>query len=207
MQSNNKQYGVIILAAGQSKRFKSNKLLVTIKEKTIIERTLQPFTELRNIISKICVVTGAYTEELKSVLNGLQINFVHNPDFEYGGMSSSIKVGLNCVKYQEKKIDGIFIHPGDIPFIKTDDILAIIRFHENTGSKIIVPTYENQKGHPLFIDKSLIDSLNYVSEEKQGLRGILNEYQNEIQLVECKNSGILHDIDTVEELQKFKELL
>ena len=87
-------YCALILAAGQSKRFKSNKLVVKFKDKLLIERTLEPFLKLPYQIRSIFVVTGAFTNELRPILNHLQVNQIHNEFYASGGMSSSIKIGV-----------------------------------------------------------------------------------------------------------------
>ncbi|MHA2092474.1 MAG: nucleotidyltransferase family protein [Candidatus Kariarchaeaceae archaeon] len=72
-------YSVIILAAGRSERFQSNKLLAKIDNQVLIERTLQPFYWLRSKIRKILVITGTFTDELRPYIEKFGAIEVYNP--------------------------------------------------------------------------------------------------------------------------------
>ncbi|MFX0115786.1 MAG: NTP transferase domain-containing protein [Candidatus Hodarchaeota archaeon] len=198
------QYGVIILAAGQSRRFQENKFLVHINGIPLLQRTLDPFLELASRIKTVIVVTGAYTEELKPLLQKLKAKQVHNQVYTTGGMSSSVRKGLACLQDELEELNGVFIHPGDIPFILSQDLLRMIVFLEEKIKLIIIPTYKKRRGHPLLVHSSLIGELNTIKERNQGLRGFLSKYSEEIGFIPLNNPGILQDIDYPEDLERIR---
>ncbi|MFQ5980558.1 MAG: NTP transferase domain-containing protein [Candidatus Heimdallarchaeota archaeon] len=195
------EFGAIVLAAGQSERFQSNKFLADVSGQPLLQRTLTPFIELKPYIKALCVVTGAYTAELQPLLQELAVKQSHNADYKLGGMSSSIKRGLIGVQEQVISYLGVFIHPGDIPFILRQDLLTMISTQEMNCSKIVIPTFEGRKGHPLLIHSSLIHELSNLKESRQGLRGFLVDHSDEIDFAASSNPGILHDIDYPRDLE------
>jgi molybdenum cofactor cytidylyltransferase len=194
-------YSVIILAAGRSERFQSNKLLAKIDNQVLIERTLQPFYWLRSKIRKILVITGTFTDELRPYIEKFGAIEVYNPEPDLG-MSSSIKVGLNSYLSDSDSDTAIFIHPADTPFVETSDLTQMIEAFEETGSPIIIPTFEGRRGHPLLISSTIIGDVVKISDDNQGMRGYLNDNQEKILYLPLSNEGILKDIDKPDDIMK-----
>ncbi|MHA2249432.1 MAG: nucleotidyltransferase family protein [Candidatus Kariarchaeaceae archaeon] len=190
-----KIYAALILAAGQSTRFGGNKFVAQIKEQPLIKKTIQPFS---NTCQSVTVVTGAYTEELKSLLNSLKVTQIHNPGYLYNGMSGSIKIGLKLINLEN--IYGLFIHPGDIPFVTEDDLQLMIDSLESSDLDIIIPTYGGEMGHPLLIRNQLVPLLNKLDNSREGLRSFVKDYSDRVLLVNSPNKDILVDIDTKKDL-------
>ncbi|MEM2166130.1 MAG: NTP transferase domain-containing protein, partial [Candidatus Bathyarchaeia archaeon] len=81
---------LIVLAAGQSKRFGRNKLLEKIDGSTIIERVVK--NALSSKADEVIVVLGFEAHKVLNVLKKFNCKFVFNEEF-YSGQSSSVKVG------------------------------------------------------------------------------------------------------------------
>ncbi len=84
----------IILAAGESKRMKSPKMLLPFDGKTMIEKVIENVTG--SDIDKIVVVTGSYREEIQKVAGYLPVTFCYNGNYKQG-MLSSVKCGFRSV--------------------------------------------------------------------------------------------------------------
>ena len=108
----------ILLAAGKSKRLKSeNKLIKKFKNKALINHSLQALVKSK--IDKIIIVLGYQNKEVRKVIKKNKKNiFVLNKKFRLG-MSSSINAGLKKISKKDK---GFIIVQSDMPFIKTSDI-------------------------------------------------------------------------------------
>jgi len=94
----------ILLAAGQSKRLKSeNKLIKKFKNKALINHSLQAL--LKSKVEKIIIVLGYQNKEVRKVIKKNKKNiFVLNKKFRLG-MSSSINTGLKKIsKYKKIKV-------------------------------------------------------------------------------------------------------
>lgn len=187
------KFASIILAAGKSTRFEQNKLLAVIKGKVMIDHTLENYLALSHLIEPIIVVIGGYRKQMQDHLQDKKVITVFNPDFDTGGMISSIHTGLN--RLNELNLDGVFIHPADVPFVEIDDLRNMIELMLSEKHEIVVPLYNNQRGHPVLVNKKLIGELENLEEERLGLRGFLDKFSHEVGYMITENSGVRRDID------------
>lgn len=177
----------IILAAGLSTRAGTNKLILDIDGKTVIERCIYGMYDL---CSKIIVVGGHRMEEIKDVLDKYpKVELVYNPDY-LEGMFSSVKKGLSHIKEER-----FFLIPGDYPVISKkiyEDMLKIDR-------DIVIPVYNGKKGHPLlmksYLIKELLEDIHY-----ETLRDFISE--KGFTSINVEEPGILMDIDTMEDYKR-----
>lgn len=74
--------GAVLLAAGCSVRFgASNKLLAEIGGRPLVRSVAKAMTQ-GGIVSEIVVVTGYDQRLIERALDGLQLQFAHNPDLD-----------------------------------------------------------------------------------------------------------------------------
>ena len=104
----------ILLAAGQSKRIKSeNKLTKLYKKKPLLSYSLKALHKSK--VNKVIIVLGHQQNEVKKIIKKNKKNiFSFNKDFRKG-MASSIKVGLKKITKNDK---GFIVVQSDMPFIK-----------------------------------------------------------------------------------------
>ena len=189
----------IILAAARGSRFgEENKLSYNIEGRSIIDNTLDPFL---HFFKTIVIVLGYDSNNMKNYLEkkDSKIKIMVNTNWEKGGMSSSIKAGLKMVS-EEFDCLGIFIHPGDIPFVTIKDLKTVVqKVKEHDYKNIVIPKHEKRKGHPIYIPKRKFSEIFTISEEAQGLREIVKNNIQDIIYVEA-GKGILKDIDKKSDL-------
>ena len=91
----------ILLAAGQSKRLKSeNKLIKLYKNKPLINYSLNILKKSK--ANKIIIVLGHEYKEVKKIIKkNKKIIFTYNKNYKKG-MASSIKMGLKKVSKNDK---------------------------------------------------------------------------------------------------------
>jgi CTP:molybdopterin cytidylyltransferase MocA len=118
-------------------------------------------------------------------------------------MSSSIRKGFELTLNNE----AVLITPGDIPLISSDVFNSIIEYFNLHQSNIIIPTYNNYKGHPILISSNLFQEIRNISEEKQGLKEIMEIYKNEIVFLPTNDKGILRDIDNYDDIVSLNNIL
>ncbi|MHA1945017.1 MAG: nucleotidyltransferase family protein [Candidatus Hodarchaeales archaeon] len=195
----------VILAAGESKRFRpENKLLYKINGVSVLNHLLNAF--LQSNIDSITIVVGFQKSEVIKVTNSLvsssniPTNLVENQEFRAGGMSSSIIKGLNSVINSE----AVLITPADIPFIPTSVINTLINYYTKNNPKIIIPTCGKRKGHPILISSDLYPEVLSISEELRGLKEITTKHRDLIDYLPFEEKGIIRDIDTKEDLQNLR---
>ncbi|OLS25273.1 MAG: Molybdenum cofactor cytidylyltransferase [Candidatus Heimdallarchaeota archaeon LC_2] len=195
----------LILAAGASLRFGENKFLTKLGDQSLLERTLKSFINNQELRKEVIVITGHYTKELEPILKKYKVKQIHNPSFNLG-MSSSIQTGLDELKNNINEYTGILVHPGDIPFITSQDLDRLLLCHKASPNKIIIPKFNNKRGHPIIIPKSMFQELNKIEEDNHGLRGLIRASESEIKYVNVNNQGILEDVDTKKDLDELSHL-
>lgn len=179
----------IILAAGLSTRAGTNKLILDIGGKTVIERCIYGMYDL---CSKIIVVGGNRIEEIEDILKKYpKVELIYNSDY-LDGMFSSVKKGL--VNIKEEKF---FLIPGDYPVINKAIYKQMLKLDED----IVIPMYKGKKGHPLLMKSYLIEEL-IKSKQYNTLRDFVNI--KGFKSINVEEPGILMDIDTMED---YKEIL
>lgn len=183
-----KNYSAIILAAGYSSRMGKFKPLMDIYGSTAVERNIDLFQKCG--INNIMVVTGYLNELIESKIKN-KCKVVFNKDYDKG-MYSSIKTGVRALS---KDNEAFFILPSDIPSVKSNTILTMIKSYEGLDKGILFPTFLEEKGHPVLISSFFLEEI-LKSNPKEGLREILNCEINCWNFVKVADRGILLDMDT-----------
>jgi molybdenum cofactor cytidylyltransferase len=192
-----KKIYAVILAAGVSRRLGTNKLTLRIDGQTVIRRSVTPF--LTEGIEKTFVVVSINREKIERELEGLgPLEVVDNPHYQEG-MSSSVKAVLTHVK----GADGVFFHLGDKPFVKPEQVKAMLDLYLGGGGNLLVPRYEGGKGHPvLMTTEPYFGEMENLGGDK-GLREIIEKHLEDVVFLEG-DEGNVFDIDTVEDIETLK---
>ena len=183
---------LILLAAGNSKRFNGNKLLAIYKDKPIYMYIVEKVLDLK--VNKIICVTQY--EEIKVGLLNTDINVVINDNSSLG-ISSSIKLGINF----DKNADGYMFMVCDQPFISIKTLNSLIDNFINGDKGIVCVGYGDNKGNPVIFSKRYINELLSLEGDNGGKR-ILKGHLNDLNIVNVDNEIELADIDTQEEFIK-----
>ena len=147
---------IIILAAGLSKRYNGNKLLVKIDGVPLIRKTVEIYLETEPY--EIIVVVGHEQQKIKSALNGLNLKFVSNKKYKTGQSSSVIEGILST----NKNTDGYLFGLADQPFISKEIINKIINtFYLNQKEEILIvaPFKGKKRGNPILFSSLLREKL------------------------------------------------
>jgi len=190
---------LIVLAAGKSSRFGSNKLLSEIDGESMIQRVVR--TSLASKASEVVVVVGFEEDKIQRAIQSYECRVVSNPAFEKG-QTSSVIAGVNSVK---KQADAAMILPGDVAFIKAEQIDKVIDEYNFAPSSIVVASYRGRMGHPILFDHALFDEMLKITEEKAGLKEVVNRHRSEIRRVEVESREILFDVDLPNDLRSVEK--
>lgn len=110
-------FSLIVTAGGSSSRFGKNKLLELINNKTVIEHTLDAFSNINGITEIIIPTNQDFIDEFKTILNDKRIILIS------GGNTRQESV-YNAL--QQVKNEYVIIHDGARPLIKEATILQVI---------------------------------------------------------------------------------
>ena len=185
----------MILAAGESKRMKTRKLLLPFYGSTMIEKVIANVnsSEIKNIL----LVLGSGREEILEVIKSLPVKHCYNENFTQG-MLSSVKCGFRSLP---GSMSAVLIFLGDQPRIPGHIVKKVIRAYQESGKGILMPVYKQKRGHPILIDCRYRDEIERL-DEQEGLRSLSKRFPDDVLEVEVDDDGILRDIDTREEYLK-----
>ncbi|MFC1951439.1 molybdenum cofactor cytidylyltransferase [Chloroflexota bacterium] len=187
----NPMISAIILAAGESKRMGEPKLLLPFGSSTILEQSIDNL--LNSGVGEVIAVVGDRAQEMIKRIAHRPVKVALNPD--YGeGMSTSIASGLSLV---DNSAVAIMLVLADQPLIDSDTINTLIKAFFNNTKGIVIPTYQERRGHPIIFS-------TIYREELTGLKGdvggkqIIKQHPDDILEIAVKTQSINIDIDTME---------
>lgn len=191
------QLAAIILAAGKSTRMGTPKMVLPWGERSVLGQVI--FTLSTADIKKIIVVTGGYQEIVAVEAQKFGAEPVFNPDFDRGEMLSSIQVGLRATP---TNFQACLIALGDNPQIELSVVRAMIgRFNFLMGrGKILVPSFQNRRGHPWIVHKSLWEEI-LALKPPQTMRDFFSAHAEQIVYEVVNTESILKDLDTPQDYE------
>ena len=186
----------ILLAAGQSKRLKSeNKLIKLYKKKPLINHSLNALHKSK--VNKVIVVLGYQKKELQKLIKKNNKNiFTYNKEYKKG-MASSIKVGLRKVNKKDK---GFIIVQSDMPFIKSSDINKIYNSIKSKKYLVHVLKYRNRVGNPIGFDISIMKKFKRIKGDV-GAKFMVKRLKKETKFIKINNLKSFKDFDKVSDFR------
>ncbi len=183
----------IVLAAGQSKRMGQNKLLLPFGSSTVIETIVSEVAA--TAVNDVIVITGHESEKISETLKRYPCRCVFNPDYARSEMLISIQTGLRSINDQHQ---AALIVLGDQPRIQHIIVQRVIDACE--PGKLIVPSYQMKRGHPILIDRAYFGEILNLPTNST-LQEFIKLHENAIKYVEVDSDSVLRDVDTPDEYQ------
>lgn len=185
----------IVLAAGQSLRMGTQKLLLPLGNTTVIAHIVDSL--LAGGLSRVIVVTRAGEPHIAEALVGREIQFTENPDTK-GDMLSSVRCGLRALTGD---CQAVMLALGDQPGITPEMVRDLAIDYGLHPEGILVPVFEGKRGHPM------IFSVKYRNEileqhDGSGLRGLLLAHPQELREWTADSAAVLADMDVPEDYQR-----
>lgn len=198
MRGIEKKIGIIILAAGESKRLGQPKQLLKFKNETLIRRAVK--TAIQTKAEKAVVVLGANFEPVKNEISDLDCEIVFNENWK-SGMSSTIKTGLEKMLETAPEISAAIISLCDQPLIESEHFDELIEKFSHTNKPIVSAFYKNKFAVPALFSKEIFPELLKL-EGDRGARNLLNDDSENIEKIEMPEAAF--DIDTPEDFTEAK---
>ena len=180
----------ILLAAGKSKRLKSeNKLIKIYNKKPLINHGVKSL--IKSKVNKIIIVLGFESKKLKKIIKkNRKISFTFNKYYKKG-MSSSIKQGLKKISKKDK---GFIIVQSDMPFITTSNINKICNSITTKKYLIHILRYKNQMGNPIGFDISILDKFKKIK-GNVGAKYMVKKLINRANFITVSSKIFFKDLD------------
>lgn len=187
----------IILSAGSSHRMGRPKALLTIGNKSFLQHIIDTVESVG--IKDVVIVLGFEWQTIRETLPSFKGKIIVNKAWEQGQLSSII-AGLH--KINQKECDGVLICPVDHPMSSASLIKSLIAGLNDSKKKIIIPTHNGRRGHPIIIPKNLFDELRNAPLHI-GMRAVVHAHKDEICEVPTEEKNVLINIDTPEDYQRY----
>ncbi|MFO8025561.1 NTP transferase domain-containing protein [Thiohalophilus sp.] len=181
----------ILLAAGLSQRFGSNKLLHPLADQTPM--VVQCARNLTTMLAECVAVVGPDDPTTAELLTREGMQVVINPRSE-DGMGSSLACAIRAVH----EASSWLIMLGDMPWIDKQTIRAVAGALRQPRD-IVAPLYGDRRGHPVGFGSAYVRQLIALNGD-QGARAIVNANPQHLTLVSVNDPGVLRDVDYPEDI-------
>ncbi|SJZ56364.1 molybdenum cofactor cytidylyltransferase [Chitinophaga eiseniae] len=188
--------GIVILAAGASRRLGTPKQQVRFQQQSLLQRIL--YTAQQTTARPVVVVLGAFADTILPDMQDSEATTVINPDWE-SGMGSSIQTGVREILRISNHVSNILILLCDQPFITPALLEEMIGTHLRQKKGITACSYGGITGAPVLFHQKYFPHLITLGGQ-EGAKKIILQHPEDVSTVSFPE-GII-DIDTPEDLQQ-----
>ena len=208
---------MIMLAAGNSRRFGGNKLLYEVDGMPMYRHILNLLMEaeneitnilkqekesnsaedesaiklnracVKNVTCNITVVTQYEAIAETAIENQIQVLYNHHPE---KGISSSIQIGLKA----NLDADAVLFTVSDQPWLSKETICRLTEIFLNSERGIACVSCQGKLGNPCIFRKKYFDELLALEGDKGGKKIIMKHFED-TQICEAEDVRELEDID------------
>jgi molybdenum cofactor cytidylyltransferase len=179
----------IILAGGASRRMGTPKALLDFRGETFLDRLIRIFGET---CDSVTVVLGHDRSIQARISRGNLANFVVNPDYEKGQLSS-LQCGLQAVPGDA---DAVLFTPVDCPAVELCTVAKMLAAM-STGKRFVVPRWDERHGHPVLFSACMISEFLKLPAEAEA-RTVVRSNISCTTYVDVNDPGIVRDVDNPE---------
>lgn len=177
----------ILLAAGSSTRFGSDKLVHALPHGVAV--AVQAARHLQAVLPRVVAVVRAAEGETARALTaeGCEVVVCAKAD---DGMGASLACGVRAAGAAQAYLVAL----GDMPFIRPSSIVAL-REALDAGAAIVAPYFRTRRGHPVGLAGRFRPELEAL-EGDEGARRLIAANETELVKVPVGDPGVIRDIDT-----------
>lgn len=187
--------GLVMLAAGNSRRFGSNKLLALIEGEPMYCHILGELMQVKETLERqgldcgITVVTQ-YDEIAEAAGEiGARVLYNLHPD---EGISSSLKIGLR----RNREMDACLFTVADQPWLRGETILALVGVFLREGKGIACVEYEGKLGNPCVFSERYYGELMGLEGDVGGKRVVVRN-RGDVAIMRVVDGMEVMDVDVM----------
>ena len=192
MKKGLKGIACVILSAGQSRRMGTHKALLKFNENLrFIDRIIEVYKNFG--ITEVIVVAGESLKNELNVASDVKIVTNQHPEFE---RFYSVKLACESLS---REVELCFLQNCDNPFVNEELLENMINLPEE--SDCAVPVYMNQGGHPVLINKTIIEYIQSIDGKNSNLKDILSKFRT--MKIITNDETVKININSPEEYEKY----
>lgn len=182
--------GCIVMAAGNARRFGSNKLDARVEGKTLLRRALEAVPA--SCFTRVAVVTQ-YPQgmELAREMGFLPVEN-SRPDL---GLSHTIALGLAHMQ----DMDAVLFQVSDQPLLRRDSVEQLVEVYRSHPDRLVALGHDGVRGNPCLFPASLFPELLALKGDHGG-SAVIRRHEDRLLLVEASPRE-LTDVDTPQALE------
>ena len=182
--------GVLLLAAGRSRRFGSDKRAAALADGRVLLRASVDNAMASGLPVRVCLRPGEDTLAAQVDAAGAAVLYCATAD---AGMGHTLAEGLTRMR----EFDGVLIALGDMPLIRPETFNRVA--DALRPGAICQPTWQAQPGHPVGFGSDWFAALETLSGDR-GARALVRANADRVLKIPVDDPGILRDIDTPADL-------
>jgi len=184
---------IVILAAGEAKRFGSPKQLASYHDKPLLQHVVECCSAI-NICDNY-VVLGAYAQQIQQQIPFENCDVIDNPSWHLG-MSGSIK---RCIETIGGRYQAILFIAGDQVLISPQHLTELIDKWHRQPNELVCATFDDKVSIPAIFPQPFYAQLLSLTGDKGGKSILLNNRAN-LSTVNLTQAAV--DIDTPADLKR-----
>lgn len=185
--------GGLVLAAGEGRRFGSQKLLADLGGRPLIEHATAALAVAP--VDRVVVVLGAEAERIQAGADLGDAEAIVCPDWREG-QSASLRAGVEALREAE----AIVVVLGDQPLLSPRAVERVLGARDGS-SPAVRATYDGVPSHPTVIEPALYERALALRGDR-GARELLAEVG--AREVPCDGLGSPADVDTPAQLEALR---
>ena len=176
----------MILAAGRSRRFGSDKRLYPLDGTALLTRTLGVY---RGVFEHVGAVIRPGEPDIARLVRNADCVPILAPDAD-SGQSRSLAAGVAAFHNES----GVVIGLGDMPFVAAATLRALLAEMAAWREHIVRPRHADQPGNPVGFPARTFSALQRIAGDA-GAKGVVLA-DRRVRYLDVDDPGILADVDT-----------
>ena len=192
--------GIILLAAGESKRLGIPKQLLLYKNQFLLQHCFETLAQLDEI--QVITVYGANVNVIIPRVQSNNFHYAYNTKWQQG-ISSSMRRGLTALLNIQPDIEYVVFMVCDQPFITADLLKNIIAAGIEGDKGIVACAYDDCLGTPTLFSKKYFADLVALSGDT-GAKNVIMDYRQDVCVIDFPMGKI--DIDTRDDYSRLLKM-
>jgi molybdenum cofactor cytidylyltransferase len=191
--------GGVVLAAGQSTRMGTNKMLLELGGRTLVRRAAG--TALSAGLDPVVVVIGHEGERVRAEVSDLPCVPVLNPEYA-SGMNTSLRAGIRALP---DDVAGAVVVLGDMPLVDAAMLRALVGTFRRARAPLAVSTFGDVVAPPILYGRELFPELRALDAQACGKSVIQRHRQEAVEV--AWSPEILTDLDSPADVERIRARL
>jgi molybdenum cofactor cytidylyltransferase len=184
-----------VLAAGEARRYGSQKLLASLAGRPLLQHAVD--AACASSLSPVVIVLGADSDGITAQLEPRRARIVRNPDYA-SGQASSLRTGVGALGAEA---DAAVVLLGDQPGVTAALLEALVARQRETGAVAVLCVQDGRRSPPTFLHGDLWPEIAALRGDV-GAREVLARRSDVATLNVERAFAKLDDIDTRDDLAR-----